>query len=294
MCLAGLAMSHPAADTLVEWATFGCPTKTGQPWKWAELDKAIARGPHQSALTPEAIEHFAEEIRAKVRTNQGRVVKWDSIKDNPPAELKISPIAAIPFKSKAFWSILDLSFRLWLKNGGIREAVNNTTTKTVPGGAIDQIGDCLSRIIHAFTKADADAKIFMAKWDIKDGFWRMDCREGEEWNFSYALPQPEGQPVRLVVPTLLQMGWVKSPPYFCAATETARDTASDYIETKIGTRPRHKFEHYVTGSAEYAALLAAADAASLRFLLEIYVDDFISLVIPTLQEQLRHVANAIL
>ncbi len=184
-------------------------------------------------------------------------------------------------------------FRLRLKNGGFREAVNNTTTKTVQGGAIDQIRDCLSRIIHAFASADADAKIFMVKWDIKDGFWRMDCREGKEWNFLYVLPQPEGQPVRLVVPTLLQMGWVESPPYFCAATETARDTASDYIETKIGTRPRHKFEHYVTGSAEYAVLPAATDAASLRYLLEVYVNDFISLVIPTSQEQLQHVTNTI-
>ncbi len=41
-----------------------------------------------------------------------QVVEWDSIKDNPPAELKISPIAAIPHKSKAFRSILDLSFHL--------------------------------------------------------------------------------------------------------------------------------------------------------------------------------------
>ena len=32
-----------------------------------------------------------------------------------------------------------------------------------------------------------DAKIFMAKWDIKDGFWRMDCKKGEEYNFAYVL-----------------------------------------------------------------------------------------------------------
>ena len=39
------------------------------------------------------------------------------------------------------------------------------------------------RIIHAFAEASNDAKIFMAKWDIKDGFWQMDCRKGKEWNF---------------------------------------------------------------------------------------------------------------
>jgi hypothetical protein len=51
----------------------------------------------------------------------------------------------------------------------------------------------------------------MAKWDIKDGFWRMDCKAEEEYNFAYVLPQAAGKPIVLVVPTLLQMGWVESP-----------------------------------------------------------------------------------
>jgi hypothetical protein len=130
-----------------------CPTKTGEPWPWSELKEAIARGPHQLALTPEAIEHFAEEIREKVRTKQARVVEWDKIKSNPPTELIISPITAIPHKSKAYRSILDLSFRLRLKSGRFREAVNDTMKKIAPGGAIDQIGKCLSRIIHTFAEA---------------------------------------------------------------------------------------------------------------------------------------------
>jgi hypothetical protein len=246
-------------------------------------------------LTPEALEHFAAEIKEKVLSKQARVVEWDTIKDNPPTELKISPIAVIPHKSKAYRSILDLSFRLRLKNGGFRDAVNETTVKTAPGGAIDQIGECLSRIIHAFAAAEEDAKIFMAKWDIKDGFWRMDCREGEEWNFAYVLPQPEGEPIRLVIPTSLQMGWVKSPPYFCAATETARDIATTYIETGIGTLPNHKFEHYTSGAEACDTLPAVADINNgFRYALEVYVDDFISMVIPAFQEQLRHVANAVM
>jgi hypothetical protein len=42
--------------------------------------------------------------------------------------------------------------------------------------------------------------MFMAKWDIKDGFRRMDCTKEEEWNFAYVLPQPEGAPKQLVIP----------------------------------------------------------------------------------------------
>jgi hypothetical protein len=222
-------------------------------------------------------------------------VLWDSIKDNPPKELKISPIAAIPHKSKDFRSILDLSIRLRLKNGGVRTSVNDTIEKTAPPGAIDQIGECLSRIIHAFAEADDAAKIFMAKWDIKDGFWRMDCAEGEEWNVAYVLPQEEGAPVTIVVPTSLQMGWVESPPYFCAATETSRDISTEYIKTKVNSLHRHKFEHYVVGASAYTDLPESGhDPQNVLYMVEVYVDDFLSLVIPVSREQLRHVANAIM
>ncbi len=173
MCPMGRALQHPAATVLEEWAQFGCLMRTGKPWTKEEMWEAVARGPHRLALSPEAISHFKEEAAEKVRTNQARLVRWDDIKDNPPKELKISPIAAIPHRSKHFRSILDLSFRLRLKNGGVLASVNDTTKKTAPAGAINQIGDCLSRIIHSFAEADDDAKIFMAKWDIKtaSGGW---------------------------------------------------------------------------------------------------------------------------
>ena len=62
------------------------------------MEEAIARWSHQSALTPEALKHFVAEIKEKVRSKQAWVVEWDAIKNNPPTELKILPIAAIPPK----------------------------------------------------------------------------------------------------------------------------------------------------------------------------------------------------
>ena len=162
-----------------------------------------------------------------MRLGQAKVVEWETIKNNPPPQLKISPVAAIPHNSKPYRSILDLSFRLRLQEGGHIPAVNDTTLKTAPRGAIDQIGHSLKRLIYAFAEVGMDDKVFMAKWDIKDGFWRLDCKSGEEWNFAYVWPQPEGEPIRLIVPTSLQMGWIESPPYFCAASETARDVAAE-------------------------------------------------------------------
>ncbi len=121
-----------------------------------------------------------------------------------------------------------------------------------PKGALDQLGHVLSRIVHAFAESEDtnDTKIFMAKWDVKDGFWRMCCEDGKEWNFTYVLPQRTEAPIRLVVPTSLQIGWVESPPYFCAASETAQDIAMDYANTTVESLPTHKFTHYTLGGAD--------------------------------------------
>jgi hypothetical protein len=86
-------------------------------------------------------------------------------------------------------------------------------------------------------------------WVLANGL----CCRGE-WNFAYVLPQEEGQPTTLVVPTSLQMGWVESPPYFCAATETSRDIATENIETEVNSLHCHKFEHYVVGALAYTDL----------------------------------------
>ena len=187
-----------------------------------------------------------------------------------------------------------MSFRLRLKNGGVLESVNDTTIKSAPKGAINQLGECLTRIIHAFAEANNDAKIFMAKWDIKDGLWRMDCREGDEWNFVYVLPQPEEALILIVVPTLLQMGWIESPLYFCAATETARDIATEYTNMPVGLIPPHKFMRYTTDGRSYTELPDEDEDQTFHTLVEVYVDDFMSLVIPISKAQLLHTASAVM
>ena len=104
MCPAGIAMSHPAGELLSEWSQLGCPTKTGRLWSKEEMWEAVARGPHQSSQSIEALAYFAAESAEKVKVGQAKLVLWDDIKHDPPPQLKISPIAAIPHKSKAFQS----------------------------------------------------------------------------------------------------------------------------------------------------------------------------------------------
>ena len=91
MCPAGIATSHPTGELLSEWSKLGCPTKTGRPWSKEEMWEAVARGPHQSSRSTEALAHFTAESAEKVKVGQARLVLWDNIKDDPPPQLKISP-----------------------------------------------------------------------------------------------------------------------------------------------------------------------------------------------------------
>ncbi len=54
----GLALHHPVANILEEYTKYGCPKQTGKPWTTQEMWEAVARGPHQSAMLPEVIDHF--------------------------------------------------------------------------------------------------------------------------------------------------------------------------------------------------------------------------------------------
>jgi len=83
--------------------------------------------------------------------------------------------------------------------------------------------------------------------------------------------------VKLVIPTLLQMGWIESPPYFCAASETARYVTENYIQTPVGSQSQHKFVHHAVQGTGFASLpTKATDDGKLKYMVEVYVDDFIS------------------
>ncbi len=69
-------------------------------------------------------------------------------------ELKISPIAELPHKSKKFCPILNLLFHLRLKEGGILPLVNATTIKTAPTGKIDQLGHSPTHIIYKYVETN--------------------------------------------------------------------------------------------------------------------------------------------
>jgi hypothetical protein len=112
MCPSGLALQHPAGPTLLRYATPGYPTLTGKPWTREMMQEAVDRGPHKSALALDAIRQLTKEVAAKIAAGQARIVDWEDIQDDPPPELKISPIAMIPHESQKYCTNLVLLLSL--------------------------------------------------------------------------------------------------------------------------------------------------------------------------------------
>jgi hypothetical protein len=140
MCPSGLTLCHPAGPTLLKHATQGYPTLTGKPWTREMVQEVVDRGPHKSALAPDAIKQLTDEVAAKVAAGQACIVNWLDIWDYPPHELKFSPISIIPHKSPCSFCLC---------NGGRIPSVNEASIKSAPKGSIDQIGQSLSCIIYA-------------------------------------------------------------------------------------------------------------------------------------------------
>ena len=162
--------NHPAAAMLLRYAQAGCPVDCGRNWTPQELQAAVDRGAHPSAQTPDAATACRREALERVADGCCKVVKWKDIKTNPPPNLKISPIAAIPHKSRQFRMILDLSFSLKV-NGAPIQSVNDASDKTLaPQHAMYELGNVIPRIIHTMAAAPNTGIPFLfSKVDLKDG-----------------------------------------------------------------------------------------------------------------------------
>ena len=292
----GLAAKHPAAPLLQQYATTGCPADCGENWTWQEIESAIRRGAHPSARPPKVAAALREETLDQEKNGFVKLITLEELRTMAPPHVKISPAAAIPHKTRMFRKLLDLS---WAAKG--TTSVNASTNQNqAPKIAMSQLGKVLPRLIHALASAEPTTILLMAKLDIKDGFWRIVVEPNGAWNFAYVLPQVnDTDPIQIVIPLSAQMGWTLSPPYFCAATETARDVGQELTEQPNGTLARHPFETQMTASEEVTCLPPVTidnkkHTDNFTNLLEVYVDDFIGLIEATSQADILHYSRAML
>ena len=283
-------LSHAATPLLEDYAAHGCPVDCGPNWSRQQIVALLLRGPHRSAMQRRAIQQLRTETTEKTNQGYARIVQWGGIKDDIPPKLKISPVAMIPHKSKAFRCILDLSFEL-LVDGETITSVNARTHKRANQQAMDFIGSSIKRIVYLMEEQWDGPPFVFAKLDVKDGFWRMAVSDDDAWNFCYVLPSLNKSTniddIEIVVPNSLQMGWCESPPFFCSASETARDIMDNIRHKPL---PPHEFEHRMLPqtTVEHRANATATTA------IEVYVDDFIGVTNDASTEHLTALSRAML
>ena len=147
MAPSSFALDHAAAPLLQSYADHGCPVDAGPNWSLEQILAALERGPHQSAYENGAVAFLREETQEKAANNYARVVKWRDIKNDLPANFKLSPVAMVPHKSKSFRCILDLTFRMKKTDGSFWESVNSKTTKLAPPETMAQLGTSVKRVV---------------------------------------------------------------------------------------------------------------------------------------------------
>jgi hypothetical protein len=219
---------HPFTPTLKEWR-HGIEGDCGPDWTWDVIEAAVARGPHPTACTPKAIALFKEDIECQRQVGFCKVIPCEELKWLQPSNLKISPMAAVPQVSRCPRIILDLSFPVYQDIDGVitatQASVNDTMALQAPKEVVCKIEKVLPRLLTYMWDTPASLHILISKLDISDGFWRLIVQDADCFNFAYVLPQQEGKPCKIVIPSAVQMGWVESPSLFCAVTESTHNLA---------------------------------------------------------------------
>jgi len=161
--------------------------------------------------------------------------------------------------------------------------------------AMDQMGKVLQRLIATVAKTkNSHGPIVFAKWDIKDDFWHLVVLEEDAWHFCYVLPRlSEDDPIQIVKPTCLQMGWCKSPPLFHTASEMVRDIAQEFMD-QTTQLPPHLLEDMCLPTELGLPKTDKIDNKKLAKLLEVHMDDFIGLAQAPTIEELKHFTRAIM
>jgi hypothetical protein len=130
--------------------------------------------------------------------------------------LRLSSFGIIPKRDCRPRLIVDYSF--W--------GVNDETVSLSPNEAM-QFGRALKRLLFRIRNANPRyGPAYMAKVDLADGFYRLWLASPK---LGVVFPAHDDEEPLVALPLTLPMGWVTTPPYFCAATETVADLANSIL-----------------------------------------------------------------
>ena len=63
--------------------------------------------------------------------------------------------------------------------------------------------------------------VYVAKYDLSDGFYWLQLSLDSILPLAALLPTPPGEDPLVALPLVVTMGWTKAPPSFCTTTKTA-------------------------------------------------------------------------
>lgn len=212
-------IKHPAAHLLSRFQKVGTPAIiSGSPWTPSKIEAALRRGPHKSSKN--GIEFLRNEYADMIEKQQWIVLPAAMIKHM--YGLRLSPLGLVPQRNRRDRMISDYSYF----------DVNADTFNIAPSEAM-QFGRTLWRLLFRIHHAnDHFGPVFMSKIDLSDGFYRLWLRPEDTMRLAVLFPSREGEPPLIGIPLTNPMGWVSSPPNFCACTETIADLANDSLNDK--------------------------------------------------------------
>ena len=103
-----------------------------------------------------------------------------------------------------------------------------------------QFGRALERTLQKIRHADPHHRpACLSKVDLADGFYRFGLALSGISELGIAFPACRDKEQLVAFPLVLLMGWVESPPAFCAGTETIADLANARTNQPL---PKHPLE----------------------------------------------------
>jgi hypothetical protein len=209
-------LPHQAARLLSHLGRRGCNVPlSSPPWTTAQTDAAVERGSHKSAL--EHLDFLEQEFVEMMQKGQWILLPYKSVRGLK--NLRVSPLGVVPQRNRRPRTIVDYTF----------SNVNSETIRLAPADAM-QFGKALPRLLQGIFDADPRyGPVHLIKVDIADGFYRICLNPADIPKLGVVFPTKPGDEPMVAFPLRLPMGWVDSPPYFCAATETVADLANARI-----------------------------------------------------------------
>ena len=98
-----------------------------------------------------------------------------------------------------------------------------------------KFGQAFTRILQVIWEADPDkGPVWVSKLDATNSYHLSTLQPSHVGTFAYVVPSaPEEDGVIIFIDMVLSMGWVESPKFLCAFSETLTDVANALVNAEL-------------------------------------------------------------